>query len=255
MLPQAPPPQWFVSTLELAPGGTVVVLDDDTSIHQIWQGRFDSMKAKEQGIEVLHFSTPADLRGFVFDHPGQAHDALYLTDYELVGYKETGLGLIEELKLGEQSILVTSRFEEKGILDQCLRLKVRMIPKGLAGFVPMEFKPAPPQRQAGPDVLLLDDDALTRMTWEMTAKAKGIKLAAFSNPNEFLAAAAGVPKDTAIYLDCELSGGVRGEAVAKDLHSQGFTNLSLATGHPPDTLPSMPWIRQVVGKEPPWGET
>jgi hypothetical protein len=131
-----------------------------------------------------------------------------------------------------------------------------MIPKGLAGFVPMAFKTSSPRprRQTGSDALLLDDDPLTRMTWELAAKSKGINLVAFSNPKEFLAAVEGIRKDTSIYLDCELADGVRGEAIAKDLYAQGFTNLTLATGHSPETLPPMPWIRQVMGKEPPWGE-
>ncbi|MBI4669796.1 MAG: HAMP domain-containing histidine kinase, partial [Elusimicrobia bacterium] len=41
-LPQAEPPEWFVSNLELEPNSTIVVLDDDTSIHQVWQGRFSA---------------------------------------------------------------------------------------------------------------------------------------------------------------------------------------------------------------------
>lgn len=39
--------------------------------------------------------------------------------------------------------------------------------------------------------------------------------------------------------------------MAQDLHAQGFSNLYLATGLAPDSFPHMPWIKQVVGKEPP----
>jgi len=258
-LPQAQPPEWFVSRLEIPPGGTIVVLDDDASIHQIWQGRFDSLRVKEQGVELLHFSTPAELRGFVRESPAQARWALYLTDYELVGHKETGLGLVEELGLGERAILITSRSEEKSILAECQRLKVRMIPKGLAGFVPISISASPVRpetqrpRQSGPDAVLLDDDALVRMNWKGTARSKGLNLIAFAKPQEFLAAVAGFPKDTAIYLDSKLGDGIRGEDIAKDLHAQGFTNLYLATGYDQDSLSPMPWIKKVVGKAPPWG--
>lgn len=252
MLPKARPPEWFVSVLELDPDGTVVVLDDDTSIHQVWQGRFESLQTKAHGIEVLHFSTPAEARGWARDNPAKARAALYLTDYEFIGHKETGLGLVEALDIGERSILITSRFEEKHILAECRRLMVRMIPKGLAGFVPIEVKARLPLPQTGVVAVLLDDDALVHMTWKVAAKSKDVSLATFRDSKEFLAAVERFPKATAIYLDSELGGGVRGEDIARDLHAQGFTNLHLTTGHAPETLPAMPWIKQVLGKEPPW---
>jgi signal transduction histidine kinase len=251
-LPLAQAPGWFVSVLELEPGGTVVVLDDDASIHQVWQGRFESLKTKAHGIEVLHFSTPADARGWAQREPAKARVALYLTDYEFIGYKETGLALVESLGVGERSILITSRFEERYILEECRRLKVRVIPKGLAGFVPVEVMAGQPAPLTGADALLLDDDALVHMTWKVAAKSNGLSLAAFRDPKEFLAAAELCPKSTAIYLDSELGGGERGEDIAKELHRKGFTNLHLTTGHAPESLPTMPWIKQVLGKEPPW---
>ncbi|MBI4668495.1 MAG: HAMP domain-containing histidine kinase, partial [Elusimicrobia bacterium] len=58
-LPLAKPPSWFVSQLEIDPQSAVVILDDDTSIHQVWQGRFsagggsafggDSLQTKDHG--------------------------------------------------------------------------------------------------------------------------------------------------------------------------------------------------------------
>lgn len=250
-LPRAQPPEWFVSKLELHPGDTIVILDDDTSIHQVWQGRFDSSRVKEHGIEIVHFSTPAEIRDWVRDNAAGAKRALYLMDYELLGHRETGLALAEELGVGARSILVTSRFEEKGILDGCLRLKVRMIPKGLAGFVPISI--LTPQ-QSGPDAVLLDDDALVRMNWKGTAKSKGLEFVAFQDPKIFLAVVEGFPKATAIYLDSRLADGVKGEDIAKVLHAKGFLNLFLTTGCDADSMPPMPWIKKVVGKEPPWSD-
>jgi signal transduction histidine kinase len=256
-LPKAPPPEWFVPILALHPGGTVVVLDDDASIHQVWRGRFDSAKVAGRGIEALHFSTPEQLRSFVSGSPAKAREALYLADYELAGHKETGLDLVAELGIGERTILVTSRSEEAGILAECRRLKVRMIPKGLAGFVPISIAPALQDmhraEQDGPDAVLLDDDALVRMNWTGTAKVKGLRVLAFQDSQEFLAAAGGFPKETAIYLDSKLGDGMRGEDIAKDLHAKGFTNLYLTTGYERGSLPDMPWIREIVGKAPPWG--
>ncbi|MFA5137725.1 MAG: HAMP domain-containing sensor histidine kinase [Elusimicrobiota bacterium] len=250
-LPRAVPPEWFVPRLELPAGSSVAVLDDDASIHQIWQGRLESQRAKEHGIEVAHFSTPEGLRQFLASNSAKARAALCLVDYEFVGHKETGLGLIEELDICQRSILITSRAEEDGILAECRRLGVRMIPKGMAGFVPISIAP----QHGTPDAVLLDNDTLVHMTWKIAAESKGMNLLCFRTAQELLGEAERLPKDTAIYADSELGDGVRGEDVAKELHARGFTRLYLTTGHSPDTFAPMPWISRVMGKEPPWSHS
>lgn len=246
-LPAVPPPAWFVSRLELAPNSPVIVLDDDTTIHQIWQGRFDVLGVREAGVEPLHFSRAEELRRWVGSNPDKAASAVYLLDYELRGSVETGLTLAEELTLGERAILVTSRYEEKAILDECLRLNVRMIPKGLAGFVPIACPLSPHL-----DAVLIDDDELVHTVWRVAARTNGKTLDAFSTPKEFLAKVGRLDRKTPIYVDSKLGDGVRGEELAKELHEKGFRNLYLATGHDRDALRSMPWIKGIVGKEAPW---
>lgn len=56
---------------------------------------------------------------------------------QLLGQNENGLDLIESLQLGSRAILVSSRFEEKAIVDRVKWLDVKMIPKGLAHIVPI----------------------------------------------------------------------------------------------------------------------
>lgn len=247
-LPRAVPPAWFVPGLEFRPGVAVVVLDDDSSIHQVWQGRFDSLRAMEKGVEIHHFFRPAELRSWKEENPQQAKTALYLTDYELLGDRRTGLDLIAELGLNHQAVLVTSRAEERAIVEKCLRLGVRLIPKGLAGFVPARVLEDP----LAPDAVLIDDDELVLATWQLAAETKGRKLSGFRSAETLLAAAKELPRRTPIYLDSDLGNGVEGTKVAQDLHALGFRELYLATGRPPDSLPRAPWIKRVVGKEPPW---
>lgn len=246
-IPAAAPPAWFVSELELRPDYPVIILDDDPTIHQIWQGRLDALAARAGAIEAVHFSRTDELRSWVQGNPTRSGNAIYLLDFELRGAAETGLTLAEELGLGDRAILVTSRFEEKAILNECRRLNVRMIPKGLAGFVPISSP-----ESLRPDAVLIDDDRLVHAVWKVAARTNGKALDAFSTPREFLAKAGRMDKTTPIYVDSKLGGGVRGEDFAKELHAQGFRNLYLATGHQPATLPAMPWIKEVVGKKAPW---
>ena len=259
-LPKASAPEGFVAVLRLPPGRPVVVLDDDATIHQVWDGRFESARIKEHGIEAIHFSEPDKLRNWVKNNTAKAEKAVYLFDYELLGYKETGLSLAEELGICGKTISVTSRCEEKRIIDECKRLKVRMIPKGLASLVPITIQKSDAKPEAVPssgqvDAVLVDDDKVARMSWELVAEAKGVKLVIFDNPADFLAQIGRFPKETPIYLDSELDddeeNGVKGENIAVDLHNKGYTNITLETGYMPEKFAHLPWLK-VIDKTPPW---
>lgn len=67
-------------------------------------------------------------------------DSIFLIDYELIGQRFTGLDLIEENKLGDRAILVTSRYEEPQIRKRCEKLGIRLIPKSMTGWVPIEVR-------------------------------------------------------------------------------------------------------------------
>jgi hypothetical protein len=45
---------------------------------------------------------------------------------------------------------------------------------------------------------------------------------------------------------------VKGEEIAKDIHDKGFEEIYLCTGYPADYFPDMPWIKEIVGKTPPF---
>ncbi len=64
---------------------------------------------------------------------------IYLCDFELSGCLATGLDLINELEISGRSLLVTSRYEDHLILEQCKKLGVCIIPKNVAGFVPVRI--------------------------------------------------------------------------------------------------------------------
>ncbi len=277
VIPLAPPPEWFVSELTVVPKTTIVVLDDDSSIHQIWRGRFESLRVSESQIEVVHLSTPTQLRNWVSESSVASKRAIYLADYELLGFQDTGLSLIEELGLGAQSILVTSRFEESQILENCQRLKVRLIPKSLAAFVPVSLGQAhepldviltndsePVARsiftstntvsQSAPrvryDLCLIDDDTiLIHPVWASVAHSKGLNIRLFASPHEFLLAASTIDLLTPIYIDVSLGPNISGVEFAHEVFRLGFTEINLATGYEPESIKIPSFIRRIVGKD------
>lgn len=246
-LPKVEAPDGFVAAIELVPGKPVIVLDDDTGIHQIWRNRFEAARLGEHNIEVLYFREPDQLRTWAKAEPAKAKIAFCLFDYELSGYKETGLSLAEELGLCAQTILVTSRSEEKQVIEDCARLNIRLMTKGMAEYVPISTG-AP---SAAARAVLLDDDALTHMTWEMAADAHGVGLRAFTKPEDFFEALETFPKDIPLYIDSDLGENMKGEDIAAQLKEKGFINICLATAHPPEKFAHLPWLK-VMTKAPPW---
>jgi len=137
-LPRAVAPDWFIPSVNLSRRHTVVILDDETSVHRVWKERFDTF-TEDSGIPIdrIHCSTPESFTTFCHSPRAKSTPVIYLCDHELVNGSRTGLELIEDLNIADRSILVTSRYEETDIRRQCARLGVKLIPKGLAGFVPI----------------------------------------------------------------------------------------------------------------------
>lgn len=254
-MPRAPAPDWFVSELNPLQGHTVVILDDDTSIHHIWKVRFDADQVREHGGAIANLSTPGELRSWVAGNDKDAREALYLLDFELAGFVETGLSLAAELGIGERTVLVTSRYEEPEILDNCRKLKARIIPKGLAGLVPINFVPAAPATNPSRerwDAILIDDDELTRATWRLSAEKAGKKLQALATAAEFLRGSDRIDRETPVYIDAELGDGVRGQDESLKIFDQGFRKIYITTGHEPAKFNGLTHLRGVVGKAPLW---
>jgi len=146
LLPASEPPKWFVDKLQIPSHSVVVVIDDDASIHHVWRERFELEEYKKFAIKLLHHSNPGQVREWYQTSQSQEKACFFLVDYEFLGRSETGLDLIEELGIAGKSILVTSRYEDSSIRNRCKEYGIRLIPKGMAGYVPIElfFTPQAP---------------------------------------------------------------------------------------------------------------
>src|SRR5690606_36597648 len=96
------------------------------------------------------------------------------------------------------------------------------------------------------------DEDIVHMNWEHSARLCRRSLKSFHSVSSFLALAHQIPKSIPVYIESHLGKGVRGEDVAKEIHALGFEEIRLTTGFTAEDFPPMPWIKEVVGKEPPW---
>lgn len=80
----------------------------------------------------------------------------------------------------------------------------------------------------------------------------GVSIKTFNRTADFRKVLASLPKSTPIYIDSNLREATSGEDFAKELYDQGMTELYLASGHPRGHFGDLPWIKDFVGKEPPF---
>lgn len=132
ILKQTQTPDWFASELAILPNTKIVILDDDESIHQVWRKRIEEISTN---VEFVDFYNPLDLISKC-QHKMVAN-ILYLIDFELIGSVMTGFDVINALYIAQNSYLVTSRYEDLAIREQCTRVGVRIIPKKFAPHIPI----------------------------------------------------------------------------------------------------------------------
>lgn len=235
-------PDWFVSELFILPQTKIVILDDDESIHQVWHKRFEAIKSE---IEFADFYNSYDL--IEKYKPQLLQPVLFLVDFELIGCESTGLDVIAQLNIAKNAYLVTSRFEDPTIRKQCNKLGVRLIPKNFASHIPIKMR-----EYKCCDAILIDDDSMVHMIWNLAASRAGKKLNVYTTADEFMQDIHNLNVSTPLYIDVNLKDGVRGDIISKNISTQGFKEIYLATGYEKSKFVNMPWIKDIVGKDPPW---
>jgi signal transduction histidine kinase len=234
------PPLWFLESIKITEDTKLFVVDDDDTIHKVWDNRFLTHQ------NIFHFYSPQELISFFTDT--KIRNFLCLIDYEFVNSVDTGLDLISKLELFDRAVLVTSHYVEKTVLEQAIEMGVKIIPKNFAPYIPIEI-----MGKDSVDLILIDDDKMITDAWSFKAKHLGKSIATFNDTAIFMKEIDRYNKDIPLYIDSHLYM-QKGEDFAKELYDKyGFTNIYIATGYSKDEFPEgMYWIRSIVGKEPPF---
>lgn len=246
-LPVTQPPEWFVPELRIPERSVVVIVDDDQSIHQIWNQRL-----RESGFDsearAIHLSSPKALREWVTSSCKEDLQVIFLVDHEFLGQPESGLDAIEGAGLNSRSILVTSHFDDEKLIERCEKGRVRLIPKSMVWQVPLTIEKA----QEYFDGVLIDDDELVHFIWSSAAKSAKKKLKAFRSFDEFKGFSSNVSPLTPVYVDFALGGGLDGAAIAHQLYHSGFKYVSLTTGYESHHFKHLNFLESIRSKSPPW---
>lgn len=134
-LKAAPLPKWYMPKLDLREREKVVIVDDDQSIHEVWNHRF--RLSLMNSLEVHHCRNEKDLNKLLSANVVDSK-TLFLVDHDFGPHAKSGINLIEEYSLAQRAILVTSKFEDEQIQDRCLSLGLKVIPKNYASVLEID---------------------------------------------------------------------------------------------------------------------
>jgi len=135
-LPRSNIPDWCIEEIRLEKGHQIIILDDDQSIHNLWNDRLKIFN--EKGVKIKNFSCAEQFREYQNEIVDlDVKNILYLIDFELNKQNHSGIDLIEEFEIIKNSVLVTSYYDDPNIMARADKLGIRMIPKGIAAFVPI----------------------------------------------------------------------------------------------------------------------
>ncbi len=134
--PKPTTPQWFLSELRIDVAQLIVVLDDDLSVHAMYQELFKSL---DGSVDLILFRRSEHLHKWIEKNPIRSAASIFLMDYELCGQYDNGLDLIEKWHIQDRAILVTSLYEDLSIRDRCIRLNIRQVPKMMVSLLPIRL--------------------------------------------------------------------------------------------------------------------
>ncbi len=236
-IPLAPLPSWCPKVLDLSQAKSVVVLDDDPSVHLLWQQRLGQ-------FPTTYLTDPAqfDLNRFPFE------TTVYILDYEIVGSPMTGLDLIVNHQLRSHAFLVTSYFNEQEIQLAVEQAGAMMLPKFMINRVQIEFGDRPFDSKVNSyDLVLIDDDPMIHELWHFEASQVGKRLQAVLNPSELDIGQ--LDPEIPIFVDKNLGNDISGVDVARGLYEKGFTNISLTSGERISKAELPEFIRELRNKD------
>ena len=122
LLPRAVKPEWSRSGIGLDGIENIVILDDDKSIHQIWDKKLNGKTAAN-----IHKFTEAKQLLKKLDHFNEK--TLFLLDYELRGQEETGLDVVKRVGKERTCYIVSNSFQDPRLQRECKKLGVGLFPK------------------------------------------------------------------------------------------------------------------------------
>jgi PAS domain S-box-containing protein len=244
VFPRRTMPNWMTDHISLLSDDLVVVVDDDSSIHDAWETRFHAIAPT---MFIKHFHHGEEAKAFLASLPNP-EKVFLLSDYELLNQSLNGLDLIEESKIA-RTLLVTSHADNPSIQARALALNTRILPKQLVANIAIEIQAVTKNHTdnfVDTEVVIMDDDR-TLLDSIVSFVFSKRKVETYTRPQDCLAKLDSYAKETVFFIDHYYgTNRITGMDVAQKLHEHGFHHLYLLTGD--DTKKSVPDYLTVIIK-------
>lgn len=239
MFPRVPAQDWIADHIDLFEDDTVIVLDDDSSIHSAWDFRFKPLCVTYPQLKVIHHDHGQETLNFFAQlSPENKKKVFLLSDYELLRQGINGLEVIAQVD-ARRAVLVTSYYGHRAIQQEAQKTGTRILPKQLAADVPIMIAhqssclaadAAPVVRPTGVDAIFVDDDQ-SLLDGYLYFVGDDYNAEAYCDPRVFLEKVGAYPKSTKIFLDQHYANYQhKGDYIAEQLQAAGYTRLYLLTG-------------------------
>ncbi len=231
-------PNWLAKEINLRVNDTVIILDDDESIHGSWDRRFEDVVKKNPTLKIKHFYEGNDVILYVNSlTPEQKKDVFLLTDLELLEQGINGFEVILQTQMS-RSVLVTSYSLNEDKQLEAIKASISILPKEFVSNVKIKLDKQIPFASKKVDMVWVEDqkwyidDIVNRYY-------SHLKVDKYYDPISFMEGVLQYSLDTKIILDTyyESSNGsqynITGYDMAHELYGMGFTNLIVLTGESP----------------------
>ncbi len=133
--PRTQLPHWMIEEILLNADDTVVILDDDASIHSAWDIRFEPILSQYPEMQLKHFEEGEKALEFIDALSVEEKNRIFLfSDYELLEQELNGLQIIDKSQ-GSRSILVTSHYADRLLQENARKMGIKILPKQLASEI------------------------------------------------------------------------------------------------------------------------
>lgn len=245
IFPLQEPPAWYCQRLYIGENTTIYIVDDDSYICESWEKKITTSVSKSNEYNIKYFDCPERIIEYVNKNNIDYRKSLFLIDLNFRNSNLSGLDVILDLSLENRAILVSNEYPNSSLKNFIETKNVQFMLKNYIDNTTII------SILKNPDVVLLDDKQFVTKTWEISAKCNNKTIVTFNKKHLFMEYVEIFDKGTNIYLDSSL-GDELGENIAKILYEIGFYNLHITTGYELDKFAHITWIKNIVGKEPPF---
>jgi signal transduction histidine kinase len=129
---------WLADSITIHEEDTLVVLDDEPSMHQAWRQYFKQSHSYQHFRKhTIHFTQGQEAVDYI-NASADKDKLVLLTDYELLKQPLNGVDVIKRTGL-KRVIVVTSHYDDKQLRDCITDKPIKVLPKQLAWQVPIQL--------------------------------------------------------------------------------------------------------------------